>query len=322
MGWRYPVTRLAQVVPTLAMILLVTFVVISLAPGDPSVAIAGEYAEAAQLDSVREQLGLDRSLWEQLSSHTSDLLHGDLGNSYFFGRPVSSLIAERLGATLLLTGTALLVSCALGILLGRLAARRPSGAVDVAVTATTLLGYSIPSFWLGQLAILVFGLHFDLFPVVGMTDTRVRYEGLAHVWDVAKHLVLPAAVLAVSEIALLARLTRTGLIRQMREGYARSAAGRGVSTGRILSRHAFPNAALPLVTVIGTRVGFLFSGAVVVETVFSWPGIGLLLRDAVRHGDRPLALGLVTLAAVSVLVANLVTDLLYARIDPRIRYDR
>ena len=321
MGWRYPMTRLAQVVPTLAMILLVTFAVISLAPGDPSVAIAGEYAEAAQLESVREQLGLDRSLWEQLTSHTSDLLRGDLGNSYFFGRPVSSLIAERLGATLLLTGTALVVSCILGILLGRLAARRPSGPIDVAVTATTLLGYSIPSFWLGQLAILVFGLHFDLFPVVGMTDTRVRYEGLAHVWDVAKHLVLPATVLAVSEIALLARLTRSGLIRQMREGYARSAAGRGVATGRILSRHAFPNAALPLVTVIGTRVGFLFSGAVVVETVFSWPGIGLLLRDAVRHGDRPLALGLVTLAAVSVLVANVVTDLLYARIDPRIRYD-
>lgn len=321
MGWRYPVTRLAQVVPTLAMILLVTFVVISLAPGDPSVAIAGEYAEAAQLESVREQLGLDRSLWEQLASHTSSLLRGDLGNSYFFGRPVSSLIAERLGATLLLTGAALLISCTLGILLGGIAARRPSGPMDVALTATTLLGYSIPSFWLGQLAILVFGLYFDLFPVIGMTDTRVRYEGLAQVWDVGKHLVLPAAVLAVSEIALLARLTRTGLIRQMREGYARSAAGRGVSTGRILSRHAFPNAALPLVTVIGTRVGFLFSGAVVVETVFSWPGIGLLLRDAVRHGDRPLALGLVTLAAVSVLVANLVTDLLYARIDPRIRYD-
>jgi peptide/nickel transport system permease protein len=318
MGWRYPVTRLAQVVPTLAMILLVTFAVISLAPGDPSVAIAGEYAEAAQLESVRDQLGLNRSLWEQLGSHTSDLLRGDLGNSYFFGRPVSSLIAERLGATLLLTGTALLVSCILGILLGRVAARRPSGPVDWAVTATTLLGYSIPSFWLGQLAILVFGLHFDLFPVVGMTDTRIDHQGLAHVWDVAKHLVLPATVLAVSEIALLARLTRTGLIRQMRGGYARSAAGRGVPAGRILSRHAFPNAALPLVTVIGTRVGFLFSGAVVVETVFSWPGIGLLLRDAVRHGDRPLALGLVTLAAVSVLVANLVTDLLYARIDPRI----
>lgn len=321
MGWRYPLTRLAQVVPTLAMILLATFVVISLAPSDPSVAIAGEYAEAAQLESVRRQLGLDRSLSEQLISHTSGLLRADLGNSYFFGRPVSSLIAERLGATLLLTGTALLISCSLGVFLGRVAARRPSGAMDVAVTATTLLGYSIPSFWLGQLAILAFGLRFNWFPVVGMTDTRAQYEGLAYVWDVGRHLVLPATVLAVSEIALLARLTRTGLIRQMREGYARSAAGRGVSTGRILSRHAFPNAALPLVTVIGTRVGFLFSGAVVVETVFSWPGIGLLLRDAVRHGDRPLALGLVTLAAVSVLVANLVTDLIYARIDPRIRYD-
>ncbi|MGH9222462.1 MAG: ABC transporter permease [Acidimicrobiales bacterium] len=321
MGWRYPVRRFAQVVPTLAMILLVTFVVISLAPGDPAVAIAGEYAEASTLESVRTQLGLDRSLWEQMVSHTTGVLRGDFGSSYFFGRPVSSLIAERLPATLLLTGTALLLSCTIGILLGRIAARRPSSAMDTTVTVATLVGYAIPSFWLGQLAIVAFGLHFDLFPVVGMSDTRVQHEGLAHVWDVARHLVLPASVLAVSEITLLARLTRTGLIRQMREGYARSAAGRGVPNSRILSRHAFPNAALPLVTVIGTRVGFLFSGAVVVETVFSWPGVGLLLRDAVRHADRPLALGLVMLVAVSVVLANVVTDLVYARIDPRIRYD-
>ena len=321
MSWRFAARRLAQVVPSLAGILVVTFVVISLAPGDPAVAIAGEYAEASTLASVRDQLGLNRSLWEQAVDHTTGLLRGDLGNSFFFGRPVSALIAERLPATLLLTGTALLLSCSIGILLGRIAARKPSGAVDVGVTVTTLVGYAIPSFWLGQLGILIFGLHFDWFPVVGMEDTRVQYEGWAHVRDVARHLVLPAAVLAVSEVTLLARLTRTGLIRQMREGYAKSAAGRGVSHSRILSRHAFPNAALPLVTVIGVRVGFLFSGAVVVETVFSWPGVGLLLRDAVRHSDRPLALGLVMLVAVSVVLANVVTDLVYARIDPRISHD-
>ena len=321
MDWRFAARRLIQVVPSLAGILVVTFVVISLAPGDPAVAIAGEYAEASTLASVRDQLGLNRSLWEQAVDHTTGLLRGDLGNSFFFGRPVRALIAERLPATLLLTGTALLLSCTIGILLGRLAARKPSGALDVGVTVTTLVGYAIPSFWLGQLAILIFGLHFGWFPVVGMEDTRVQYEGWAHVWDVARHLVLPATVLAVSEVTLLARLTRIGLIRQMREGYARSAAGRGVSRNRILARHAFPNAALPLVTVIGVRVGFLFSGAVVVETVFSWPGVGLLLRDAVRHSDRPLTLGLVMLVALSVVVANVVTDLVYARIDPRIRHD-
>ena len=321
MDWRFAARRLVQVVPSLAAILVVTFVVISLAPGDPAVAVAGEYAEASALESVRDQLGLNRSLWEQAVDHTTGLLGGDLGDSFFFGRPVSALIAERLPATLLLTGTALLLSCTIGILLGRLSARKPSGAVDVGVTVTTLVGYAIPSFWLGQLAILIFGVRFDWFPVVGMQDTRVQYAGWAHVWDVAHHLVLPATVMAVSEITLLARLTRTGLIRQMREGYARSAAGRGLSRNRILDHHAFPNAALPLVTVIGVRVGFLFSGAVVVETVFSWPGVGLLLRDAVRHSDRPLALGLVMLVAVSVVVANVITDLVYARIDPRIRLD-
>lgn len=321
MGLNYPARRVAQILPTLGMILLVTFVVIHLAPGDPSVAIAGDTAEAATLESIRSQLGLDRSLWEQIRSHIGGLLRGDLGDSFYFGRPVSTLIAERLPATLLLTGTAMLISCLLGILLGRVAARRPSSATDMGITTTTLFGYSIPSFWLGQVAILVLGLHFEWFPVLGMTDTRTQYAGIAYLRDVAWHLVLPASVLAVSEVTLLARLTRNGLIRQMREGYARCALGKGLSSGSVLSRHAFPNAALPLVTVLGSRVGFLFSGAVVVETVFSWPGIGLLLRDAVNNGDRPLALGLVMLVAVSVLVANVVTDLLYARIDPRIRYD-
>ena len=204
--------------------------------------------------------------------------------------------------------------------MGRVGAGRPASALDRGVTATTLLGYAIPSFWLGQLAILFLGIRYDVFPVVGMTDTRIEYTGLAHVRDVASHLVLPACVLAVSEVALLARLTRSGLLRQMREDYARTAAAKGVSKAKVLSRHALPNAALPLVTVIGARVGFLFSGAVVVETVFSWPGIGLLLRDAVNNKDRALALGLVILVAVSVLLVSVSSDLISARIDPRIRY--
>jgi len=320
-SWGYLARRLAQVVPALATIVLVTFMLIHLAPGDPGVAVAGENADAATLESLRRQFGLDRPLWSQVLSYASNVARGDLGDSFFFGRPVSTVIAERLPATLLLTGTALLLSCLLGILLGRVAARRPSGPLDAGVTAATLVGYSIPGFWLGQVAILLFGLHLGWFPVVGISDDRADYEGLARVQDVVRHLILPASVLAISEIALLARLTRTGLIRQLREGYARTAEAKGLAPARVVSHHAFPNAALPLVTVIGTRVGFLFSGAVVVETVFSWPGIGLLLRDAVNNGDRPLALGLVMLVAATVILANVVTDLLYIRIDPRIRYD-
>ena len=321
MSWGYLARRLAQVVPALAAIVLVTFVVIHLAPSDPGVAVAGESADAATLEALRRQFGLDRPLVSQVLGYASDVARGDLGDSFFFGRPVSTVIAERLPATLLLAGTALRLSCLLGIVLGRLAASRPSGLLDASVTAATLVGYSVPAFWLGQVAILLFGLQLDWFPVVGISDARIDYEGLDRVRDVVRHLILPASVLAVSEVALLARLTRTGLIRQLREGYVRTAEAKGLPQAKVVSRHAFPNAALPLVTVIGTRVGFLFSGAVVVESVFSWPGIGLLLRDAVNNGDRPLALGLVMLVAISVLLANVVTDLLYARIDPRIRYD-
>lgn len=320
MGWRYLVRRLAQVVPALAMILVVTFAVIHLAPGDPALAVASEYADEATLAALRSELGVDQPLWTQFLRYASDLARGDLGESSFFGRPVSTVIGERLPATLLLTGSALLLSSTLGILLGRVAARKPSSPADAGITVTTLIGYSVPNFWLGQLAIVVFGLYFGFFPVLGMTDTREVFTGWAYVRDVGWHLILPASVLAVSEVTLLARLTRAGLRKQMRQGYTRSAAAKGVADNDIVSRHAFPNAALPLITVIGARVGFLFSGAVVVETVFSWPGIGLLLRDAVNNQDRQLALGLVMLVAVSVLLANLVTDLVYARIDPRIRH--
>jgi len=303
------------------MILVVTFGVIHLAPGDPAGAFAGEYATQATIDSLRHQYGLDRPLAAQFATYVGKVAHGDLGTSFAYGRPVTTIIGERLPATLLLAGTALALSVIGGILLGTASARRPSGSLDTGITGCALLGYAVPGFWLGQLAILFLGLRARLFPVLGMTDTRIKYVGTNHLVDVAHHLALPALVLAASEIALVIRLTRSGLVQQMQEGYARTAEAKGLKRGDVLSRHALPNAALPLVTVIGTRVGFLFSGAVIVETVFSWPGLGLLLVNSVRNGDRPLALGLVLIVAVSVVLANLITDLVYAWIDPRIRYD-
>lgn len=317
----YLLRRLTQMVPSLGAILVVTFGVIHLAPGDPAGAFAGEYASAEQIDSLRSQWGLDRPVWAQFGAYVGNLVTGDLGSSFSFGRPVTTIIAERLPATMLLASTALVISVLCGVLIGTVAARRPSSGLDAGVTGAALLGYAVPGFWLAQVAILVLGLRAGLFPVLGMTDTRVSYTGFALVLDVTHHLALPALVLAASEIALVVRLTRTGLIQQMGEGYVRTAEAKGLPRRAVLARHAFPNAALPLITVIGTRVGFLFSGAVVIETVFAWPGMGLLLVDAVNNGDRPLALGLVLLVAVSVLTANLVTDLIYAWIDPRIRFD-
>ncbi len=273
------------------------------------------------IDSVREEYGLDRPVHVQFATYAAKVARGDLGTSFAYARPVTTIIRERLPATLLLAGSALVVSVLGGMLLGMVSARRSSGAVDAGVRGLVLVGYAVPGFWLAELAILFFGLRLQLFPVIGMTDTRIQYTGIDYVADVGRHMVLPVMVLAVSEIALVMRLTRIGLIQQMREGYARTAEAKGLPTGTVLSRHALPNAALPLVTVIGTRVGFLFSGAVVIETVFSWPGLGLLLVNSVRTGDRPMALGMVLIVAAAVVVANLVTDLAYAWIDPRISYD-
>lgn len=308
-------------VPALGMILVVTFVVMHLAPGDPARAFAGEYATEETIEALRKQYGVDRPMWSQFTTYAGNLLRGDFGTSFSYGRPVTSIIAERLPATLLLATTALLVSVTAGILMGTLAARRPAGFLDRGINVAALLMYAVPGFWLAQIALLVLGLRAGLVPVLGMTDTRIEYSGVHRVLDVAHHLALPALVLAASEIALVLRLTRTGLIEQLGQNYTRTAEAKGLSSTAVLARHALPNAAIPLITVVGTRVGFLFSGAVVIETVFSWPGVGLLLVDAANSGDRPMALGLVVLVAVSVLAANLITDLVYARVDPRIRYD-
>lgn len=320
MAWRYVVRRLAQVVPSLLMIVAVMFVVIHLAPGDPAGAVAGEYADQATIEHLRRQFGLDRPLWSQFGTYLGRLARGDLGESFQYARPVSTMIRERLPATLLLSGTALVMSVSAGILMGLVATRRPGGALDTGVRGIALLGYAIPAFWLGQVAILIFGLRFRIFPVVGMTDTQ-SYTGFDQVFDVGRHMVLPVLVLAASEVALIIRLTRTGLIQQMGENYVRAAQAKGLAWRTALEHHAFPNAALPLITVIGTRVGFLLSGTVIVENVFSWPGVGVLLVNAMEIGDRPMAIGLVLLVAVGVLFANLLTDLVYAWVDPRIRFD-
>lgn len=321
MTWSYVLRRVAQLVPALVMILIVTFGVIHLAPGDPAGAFAGEYATAETIDSLNEQFGLDQPVWKQFVTYIGNVAQGDLGQSFQYARPVTTVIGERLPATLLLAGTALVMSVTGGILMGVLASRRPSGVVDTGVSTGALLGYAVPGFIAAELAVLLFDLRLGWFDTVGMHDTRIDYQGLDRVLDVARHLILPACVLAASEVALVTRLTRTGLIQQMSEGYVRTARAKGVPKREVLGRHAFPNAALPVITVIGTRIGFLFSGAVIIENVFSWPGVGQLLVSAVDFGDRPMALGLVLLVAVSVLIANFVTDLVYAWVDPRIRYD-
>jgi peptide/nickel transport system permease protein len=322
MSWRYVTRRLLSTVPALAAIVVITFMVIQFVPGDPAYTLAGPDAGEAELARVRQEYGLDRSLVSQLTSYTKRLVQGDLGESYSRGSPVIDVIGQHLGPTFLLTGTALLVSTVGGILLGVAAMRRAHGWFDHTVSTFTLVFYAVPSFWLAQLAIIWLVLRIPLFPLSGYSEFGAQAPtGLLHLADVGRHLVLPALVLASSELAAVTRLVRAGLLSESGQAYVRTAEAKGLDARTVLTAHALRNAMLPVVTLIGTRIGFLFSGAVVIETIFSWPGIGTVLRLAADNGDHPLMLGLVVLVSVGIIVANLVTDFVYAWIDPRIRYD-
>ena len=315
----YLLRRLAQVLPTAAGLLVLNFCIIHLAPGDPAVALGGEHGDAAYYAFLRARFGLDRPLPEQLFAYVSNVLRGDLGTSFVHGRSVIAVIGERLPATLLLISTALALSSVVGVWLGALAARHGRRLPDVTLNIATLLGHATPSFWLGQLAVLALAVGTGFFPVQGMTDARNPGTGVRHLLDVLHHLVLPALVLAANELALTTRLVRTGLLEALGTDYVRAARAKGLPEGLVI-RHALRNVMLPVVTVIGSRAGMFLSGAVLVEVVFAWPGLGRLLLSSLLARDYPILLGMFLLISLGVILANLITDVAYAWLDPRIRY--
>ena len=316
---RHLLRRLAQVPPTLAGIVLLCFGIIHLAPGDPTILLGGEHGDAAYYAFLRARFGLDRPLPEQLVTYAANVARGDLGTSFVHGRSVSRVIAERVPATLLLVATALLLSTAGGVALGVLAARHGRTVTDVGLNVGALFGYAMPVFWLGQIALLTLALGTGLFPVQGMTDAREPQIGLAHVLDVLRHLVLPSLVLAANELALTTRLVRSGLLEALRADYVRAARAKGLPEGAVV-RHALRNVMLPIVTVVGSRAGMFLSGAVVVEVVFAWPGLGRLMLDSLLARDFPILLGLFLLTSLAVILVNVVTDVAYVWLDPRVRF--
>lgn len=319
MNARFIGGRLLQVVPTMVVILIVAFLLIHLAPGDPLLALAGEHGDAAYYAFMRERFGLNESLPRQLVTYLGRVMSGDLGYSYVYGRGTFLVIVERVPATLLLTGTALVMSLAVAIPLGALAATRPHGARDVSISALALGFYSTPAFWIGQLAILALSLGLGLFPVQGMTSAGSVESGWPRAWDVMRHLALPATVLALQEIAVLVRVIRRTMLDELPRDHIRTARAKGLSAVRALIRHALPRALLPVVTIVGARVGQLIAGAAVVEIIFGWPGMGRLLLASLQSRDTPILLGLFLVVSLTVVLANLLSDLLYAAIDPRIR---
>lgn len=311
--------RLLQVVPTVVGIVLIGFLLIHIAPGNPVVALAGEHGDAAYYAFMRERFALDQPLPRQLATYAARVVQGDFGHSYVLGRSVMAVIMERAPATLLLTATALVVAIVAAVPLGAIAARRPHGARDVGISALALGLYSAPAFWVGQLAVLVVALGLGLAPVQGMSTAGSSASGMAHALDVARHLALPALVLASQELAVLVRLTRSGLVDELARDHIRSARGKGVGERAILLRHAMPRALLPALNVVGGRIGHLIAGAVVVEVVFAWPGMGRLLLASLQTRDIPVLLGLFTVVAFTVVLVNVVTDCIHAAIDPRVR---
>lgn len=319
MNSRFVVRRLLQVVPTVMGIVLIGFLLIHLAPGDPVLALAGEHGDAAYYAFMRQRFGLDEPLPRQLATYFARVAVGDLGVSYVHGRSTIAVIMERVPATLLLTGTALLLAVIVSIPLGTIAARRPHGAGDVGINAIALGFYSAPAFWIGQLAILGVALQLGMLPVQGMTAAGGAAAGMSRVLDIMRHLALPSLVLASQELAVLVRLTRSSLMDELARDHIRTARAKGVGEGSVLLRHAFPRALMPMITVVGARAGHLIAGAVVIEIVFGWPGIGRLLLTALQTRDTPVLLGLFMVVSFAVVFANLLTDLVYAAIDPRVR---
>jgi peptide/nickel transport system permease protein len=305
---RYLLWRLGQVVPAVAGILVVAFVAVHWAPGDPVLALAGEHGDAAYYAFIRAKFGLDRPLPEQLVVYAGRVVSGDLGLSFVHGRPVAAVIAERLPATILLIGTALAVSTTIGVALGVLAARRAGQPSDLVLRTAALLAHAMPSFWLAQMAAITLAVGTGWFPVQGLSDARHAFTGWRYALDVLHHLALPALVLA------------TGVLDALATDYVRTARAKGLPEQGVV-RHALRNALLPVVTVVGSRAGLVVTGAVLVETVFAWPGLGQLLLSSIQTRDVPVLLGLFLLASLTVIVANFVTDLAYAWLDPRIRYE-
>lgn len=301
------------------VVVILTFTLIRLAPGDPAELLAGEAASPEYVAAVREVYGLDRPIYEQLAIYISGIIRGDLGFSISFSRPVLDVILERLPQTILLVGSAIAISLILGIFLGILSARKAFKVQDTLITGITLTLYSTPVFWLGMMLILIFSLWIPVFPTGGYFDVGVEKNLTDFVLNVAWHLVLPACTLSAFFLALYTRLTRAGLLDALSSNYIVGARSKGVPERAILYRHALKNALLPIITVAAIQIGLMVGGVVLTEGVFSWPGVGQLLIQAVGYRDYILVTGIFLLTAVSVSIANFAADIVYAIIDPRIR---
>jgi len=304
---RFTVRRLLLTIPVLLGVATLVFALLHLVPGDPAQVMLGEAAAQSDVDALRNKLGLDRPFAAQYVQFIAGVVQGDFGTSFRYGTPVFSEIAQRLPNTLELALAAMSVAMLIAIPLGILGALYRGKAIDQAAMTVSLLGISMPNFWLGPLLAILFAVVLGWLPVSGTGDWR--------------HLVLPAVTLGAALAAILARMTRASLIEELRELYVLAAQARGVSYTRAVLRHALRNSLIPVVTILGLQFGAVLTGTIITETIFSWPGVGRLLIQAINFRDYPLVQGCILFIATTYVLVNLLVDLAYGWLDPRIRYE-
>ncbi len=331
---RYIVRRLLELVPVAFGVLLVVFTIAHLTPADPAIVLLGEHATPEAIARIRGELHLNDPLPVQFLHYLAGVVHGDLGNSIQSNERVTVELATRFPATIELTFAAMLLASAVGIFTGIVAATRQNSVFDGASMLVALFGFSMPIFWLGIMLILLFAAYLGWFPISGRLDftvevTRVTNLYLldalltrnwAELWNALQHLVLPAITLSTVPLAIIARMTRSSLLEVLRQDYVRTARAKGVAEPGVIVRHAIKNAFIPVITVIGLNVGSLLGGAILTETIFAWPGVGRLVVDAIFARDYPVVQGVVLVIALLFVLVNLIVDLSYGYLDPRIRY--
>jgi peptide/nickel transport system permease protein len=314
---RFLARRALHMIPVLLGVSIVAFLILRLAPGDPVQLMLPGDARQSEIDALRRDLGLDQPLAMQYLLWLGGVLQGDLGTSLFTKQPVIAEILGRFPNTLILTAAAIGLAVALGVPLGVLAASHRGTAVDSASMVASVVGWSMPNFWIGLLLVILFSVWLRWLPTGGMYDIMAMDRSPG---DLLRHLVLPAVTLAVSHVAYVARFTRSSMLEALGQDYIRTARAKGLSEYVVVMRHALRNSLIPIISVLGVSIGHLLGGAVIVEAVFSWPGLGSLMVQAISNRDFPVVQGAMLFAAVVFIFVNLVADMLYAVVDPRIRY--
>lgn len=321
---QYILHRVLQVIPIILGTIFITFALLQLS-GDPLAALGGGFALPEEtVNHLTKVYGLDKSVPEQFVLYITRVLRGDFGHSYFQGRPVMTIIMEHLPATLLLGAATYIFSTIIGIAIGVIASIRPRSWIDNSVITLSIIGFSTPNFWLAQIAIFLFAVTLGWLPAFGMRTLHIGTVEQIGVWavmlDRAKYMILPVFVLSINSLATLARVTRANMLEVMHKDFITTARAKGCSEIVVLLRHELRNIMLVVITMIGLRASVLISGSVLIETVFSWPGIGRLMFNSISSRDFPVVMGVFLISATLVIVINLATDILYTVLDPRVRY--